>query len=464
MDERSRPNPHLSHGILAHHGRSSGGANEPRGFRLRCHRRRRRPRRFDGRRLAGASRTSRHPVRTRPVSALPHRRVAAGVGQRRARARSAPTSLVRQAGFPQKWGATFMSADGRIERYADFGAAPRRARASDVAGAARHVRRHCCCGTRQSSGADVREQHRVVDVSFDADGVTATVQGVESRAAATVRARAIIDASGRGALLSRKFDLRIDEPRLANLAVFSHYSGVPRQPGRRAGDIRIVARDDLGWFWLIPISDELMSVGVVLPRAAHAVARRAWSTARCSSGRLPKRRRSPVCSLGARASGRCESRRTFSFGSRAYAGDRWVLAGDAGSFLDPVFSTGVAIALESGLEAATGDGGWPRRGRSVGAAVRVLRAAPAPALPCRSAVSCSASTRRSSGICFSPRTAAPRMFRALVTVFAGYWRPSLATRDLGGALLSAGPSAAVVSVRAAAALRHVEGELHKNPR
>src|SRR6185437_8157831 len=44
--------------------------------------------------------------------------------------------------------------------------------------------------------------------------------------------------------------------------------------------------------------------------------------------------------------------RDFSFVSRAYAGDRWVLAGDAGSFLDPVFSTGVAIALESGLEAA----------------------------------------------------------------------------------------------------------------
>ena len=83
-----------------------------------------------------------------------------------------------------------------------------------------------------------------------------------------MRAQAIIDASGRGSLLSRKFDLRIDEPRLANLAVFSHYSGVPRREGRRAGDIRIVAREDLGWFWMIPISDELMSVGVVLPRSA----------------------------------------------------------------------------------------------------------------------------------------------------------------------------------------------------
>src|SRR5207244_3541986 len=56
--------------------------------------------------------------------------------------------------------------------------------------------------------------------------------------------------------------------RLANVAVFSHYAGVPRPQGRRSGDIRIVARRDLGWFWMIPISNDLMSVGVVLPHAA----------------------------------------------------------------------------------------------------------------------------------------------------------------------------------------------------
>src|SRR6185312_1744631 len=104
-----------------------------------------------------------------------------------------------------------------------------------------------------SSGADVRERHRIQDVSFDPDGVSTTVQGPEG-AVATVRARAIVDASGRAGLLSRKFNLRVDEPRLANVAVFSHYSGVPRPEGRRSGDIRIVARNDLGWFWLIPIS------------------------------------------------------------------------------------------------------------------------------------------------------------------------------------------------------------------
>ena len=83
-------------------------------------------------------------------------------------------------------------------------------------------------------GADVRQRHRVVDVACDDDGVTATVQQRAGQRQA-VRAHAIVDASGRGAFLSRKFELRVDEPRLANLAIFSHYSGVPRLEGRRAG-------------------------------------------------------------------------------------------------------------------------------------------------------------------------------------------------------------------------------------
>src|SRR6185503_3950824 len=200
-----------------------------------------------------------------------------------------------------------------------------------------------------ASGADVRENQRVLDVAFDATGVTATVQGGASPR--TMRAKVIVDASGRGGLLSRKFNLRVDEPRLANVAVFSHYSGVPRQEGRRSGDIRVVARQDLGWFWLIPISNELMSVGVVLPRAAfqrmgtpdpaELLDRMIAETPVVARLLSTSKREWPV---------RVE--RDFSFSSRAYAGDRWLLVGDAGSFLDPVFSTGVAIALESGLEGA----------------------------------------------------------------------------------------------------------------
>ena len=84
-------------------------------------------------------------------------------------------TAVRQAGFPQKWGATFMSADGRIERYADFGVAPG-VRTPQTWQVNRAVFDELLLRHASSSGAKVHEQHRIVDVAFDSDGVTVTVQ------------------------------------------------------------------------------------------------------------------------------------------------------------------------------------------------------------------------------------------------------------------------------------------------
>ena len=105
------------------------------------------------------------------------------------------------------------------------------------------------------------------------------------------------------------------------------------------------------------------------------------SLAPCSSARSRKPRRWHDSLPAARREWPARVEKDFSFGSRAYAGDRWVLAGDAGSFLDPVFSTGVAIALESGLEAAQAVAAGSRRRRSVRSPVRPLRATPATAVP-----------------------------------------------------------------------------------
>jgi flavin-dependent dehydrogenase len=335
-------------------------------------------------------------------------------------------ALIRDAHFPQKWGATFMPADGSVERYLDFSTSPD-ARAPQTWQVPRATFDDLLLRHAAASGADVRQRHRVLDVMFDDGGVTVQVQAADGGAASErLRARAIIDASGRGAILSRKFGLRIDEPRLANVAVFSHYSGVPRPEGRRAGDIRIVARNDLGWFWLIPISGELMSVGVVLPRAAFqafgdlehdALLDRAIAETPVVMRLLASARREwPV---------RVE--RDFSFGSRAYAGDRWLLAGDAGSFLDPVFSTGVAIALESGLEAAQAvDAGIAADDLSARRFDRFARRQRARFQSFRRFV-IGFYTPEFRDLFFEenpPR----RMFGALVSIFAGYWRPSLSSR------------------------------------
>jgi flavin-dependent dehydrogenase len=334
--------------------------------------------------------------------------------------------LVRAAGFPRKWGATFITPDGGVERFADF-ATSSEVPAPQTWQVPRERFDELLLRHAGACGADVRERHRVLAVAFDAEGVTVSVRAGDGPGSQqSLRARVLIDASGRASLLSRQFNLRIDEPGLANIAVFAHYAGVPRGDGRRAGDIRVVARADGGWFWLIPISDELMSVGAVLPQRVFAV------QPRLEDGDLLQRLIGDTPAV-ARLMGNAERRwpvrveRDFSYGSTRYAGDRWITVGDAGSFLDPVFSSGVAIALESGLEGAravergltTGDlsarafATFNRRQR---ARYRSFR---------RFVVSFYTDGFRDLFFSDDPPQ---RMFHAVVTVLAGYWRPSLASR------------------------------------
>jgi 2-polyprenyl-6-methoxyphenol hydroxylase-like FAD-dependent oxidoreductase len=117
----------------------------------------------------------------------------------------------------------------------------------------------------------------------------------------------------------------------------------------------------------------------------------------------------------------------FSFGSRTYAGDRWLVVGDAGSFLDPVFSSGVAIAVESGYEAgrALADG-LARGDLSAGMFARFnARQRGRYATFRRFVLGFYSHAFRD--LFFSPEPP-QHMFRAVVTVLAGYWRPSYVTR------------------------------------
>jgi flavin-dependent dehydrogenase len=333
-------------------------------------------------------------------------------------------AAVRQAGFPEKWGATFMSADGLIQRYADFGVAPG-VRTPQTWQVDRAVFDELLLRHASSSGAKVHEQHRIMDVAFDSEGVTVTVQRSHDAARWDVRARALIDASGRSGILSRKFNLRVDEPRLANVALFSHYSGVPRPAGRRQDDIRLVARPDLGWFWLIPISANLTSIGVVLPEAI--VRGRSADAARLYEQCIAD---TPVVAellRHARREWPIRVEKDFSFSSRAYAGDRWLVAGDAGSFLDPIFSTGVAIALESGLEAAQAvSQGLASGDLSAARFTKFGRRQRQRYVSFRRFV-LAFYTPEFRDLFYNPQP--PKgLFQALVTVLAGYWRPSVQTR------------------------------------
>ncbi len=254
---------------------------------------------------------------------------------------------MQAASFPEKWGARLLTHDGQSGRDVNFAEVTevQRPQTYQVSRAKFDA---ILMERARELGVEVREDCLVTACAFDK---SAAIVDYRDGTLGTVRVQAIVDATGRNGLIARKFNLRKDEPLLANIAIFSHYSNVPRLPTGCPNDIRIVARSDAGWFWLIPISDELMSVGVVLPKDRYLqlpsgspeeqLARAIEETPVVARLMRDARKEWPV---------RVE--KDFSYSASTYAGDRWILAGDAGSFLDPVFSTGVSIAMESGIEAA----------------------------------------------------------------------------------------------------------------
>ena len=332
------------------------------------------------------------------------------------------TERIAAQGFPVKWGADLATHDGAAGRSVDFAAS-------------REIRRpqtHQVCRERfdallldraREAGVEVREATRVDGCDFDRNGVTVRFAGSRS-----ARVAAVVDASGRWGLLARAFDLRRDEPRLANVAVYAHFSGVPRLGGERAGDIRIVARSDAGWFWLIPIDDRLMSVGAVLPKPLYRALEKGspeqmLAALVADTPAVAGLMRDAVREWPVRVE------RDFSYGARAYAGDRWLLAGDAGSFLDPVFSTGVSIALESGLEAARELDRALADGRFEARRFRRFEATQRRRFERFRRFVLAFYTPWFRDLFFQPTAPRP-LFRAVVTVLAGNWQPSWRTRFL----------------------------------
>src|SRR6266481_8760951 len=178
------------------------------------------------------------------------------------------TKKIAAASFPAKWGARLLTHDGQSGRYVDFANAWQVTRPQTYQVCRQEFDRILLERAREV-GVDVREACNVITCEFAPDAGILDVASRVDAATRRVRVRALVDATGRGGLIARKFNLRTEEPLLANIAIFSHYTNVPRLEGPRPDDIRLIARSDAGWFWLIPISKELISVGVVLPKSLY---------------------------------------------------------------------------------------------------------------------------------------------------------------------------------------------------
>jgi FADH2-dependent halogenase len=199
------------------------------------------------------------------------------------------------------------------------------------------------------SGAEVREETSVDKIDFSDDTVAIAISRKANGGAEQVRARYVIDASGRNSILSAKFKLKKNYEHLQKVSVFAHYDGMSRAEGRDGTLTRMVRAIDR-WFWVIPLSATRTSVGVVLDGDVFK-----------KSGLSPEDflqeaiEEQPLLMQTMRDAERVTPVRTaadFSYRSTRLTGDRWMLAGDSAGFIDPVFSSGVFLAVLGAEQAA----------------------------------------------------------------------------------------------------------------
>jgi geranylgeranyl reductase family protein len=197
------------------------------------------------------------------------------------------------------------------------------------------------------SGAEVYEETSVDRVEFAKDDGVLTVKS--NGLSQTIGARYVIDASGRASVLGRKFQIKKTYEHLQKISIFAHYEGVWRAEGID-GTLTLLIRAIDRWFWIIPLTAARTSIGVVLDsetfRKSKLSAEKFLEQALAEQPIIAKQMTS------AHRVSQVYLEADFSYRSAKLEGERWLLAGDAAGFIDPIFSSGVFLAVFSGELAA----------------------------------------------------------------------------------------------------------------
>jgi flavin-dependent dehydrogenase len=204
-------------------------------------------------------------------------------------------------------------------------------------------------------GATVHTQAQVTDALFDGDratGVRVRIAGAEGeRIDKAISCTVLVDATGQSAFLASRLGLKDTDPALKKGTIWSYFKDARRDSGRDEGATLIMqTASKQSWFWFIPLQDNITSVGctadmdVLFPRG---------STAEQSFNRELERCPAMVERLENATRDRdFLTTKDYTYYARQGAGPGWTLVGDAYGFIDPVYSSGVFLALKSGEFAA----------------------------------------------------------------------------------------------------------------
>jgi flavin-dependent dehydrogenase len=200
-------------------------------------------------------------------------------------------------------------------------------------------------------GVEAHEGVRVLEVLFEGERAVGVKIQQADGTAREVRAKVVVDASGQSGLLQNRFKLRVWDPILNKGAIWTYWEGAYRDTGRDEGATLVIQTPNKkGWWWYIPLHNNRVSLGVVAPfeylfkgRGSHEQTYgEEMEACPAVQERLANARRL----TGYFAT------KDYSYRSKQAAGDGWVLIGDAFGFLDPLYSSGVLLALKSGEMAA----------------------------------------------------------------------------------------------------------------
>lgn len=254
---------------------------------------------------------------------------------------------IEAAGFMPKFGAEFHTADGSVGKSVVFSNSliPELDRTYQVERARFDA---LLLDHARELGADVRMETTVRHLeSFGAGGHRVTI--TDTGGTRTLTVPWVIDSTGRDASLMTEQKRSLEpSPFPKRLAIYSHLHGVARAAGKEAGNI-IVVRLDGGWFWLIPLDQQRTSVGLVTTieafRTAGQTPERFFNDAIARSAKLRQllAAATPVMPFQVTSD--------YTYFRRSLASDRLLLAGDAAGFFDPVFSSGVYMAMLSAKKA-----------------------------------------------------------------------------------------------------------------
>ncbi|HET6575964.1 MAG TPA: NAD(P)/FAD-dependent oxidoreductase [Fimbriiglobus sp.] len=202
-------------------------------------------------------------------------------------------------------------------------------------------------------GVRVHENARVIEVLFEGDRAVGVRVKVGDQPERVVRAKVVVDASGQSSMLIDRLDLREWDPILKKAAVWTYWKGAVRDTGRDEGTQLVIQTEGKkGWFWYIPLHDDIVSVGVVADynylftnRASKELESIYFEEVAKAPGVQPRIQNASRCDI-------FRAQKEYTYRAKKVAGDGWCLVGDAFGFLDPLYSSGVMLALTSGSMAA----------------------------------------------------------------------------------------------------------------